>query len=98
MQTKNELVNCFIPDSDLKKVIGESNNYPEIELNEFQISDLELIANGAYTPLKGFMNSTDYKSVLDSMRLQNGTVWTLPITLAINEERKKIFLNNQLYH
>lgn len=89
MQTKNELVNCFIPDSDLKKVIGESNNYPEIELNEFQISDLELIANGAYTPLKGFMNSTDYKSVLDSMRLQNGTVWTLPITLAINEETKK---------
>ncbi|MCH7827243.1 MAG: sulfate adenylyltransferase [Bacteroidetes bacterium] len=89
MQNNYDLVNCVVPDSEVNKIIEDSNNYPEIVLNEFQITDLELIANGAYTPLNGFMNSKDYKSVLANMQLKNGIVWSLPITLPIDEETKK---------
>ncbi len=47
------------------------------------MSDLELIAVGAYSPLEGFMGQADYRSVLLEMRLANGLPWTLPITLAV---------------
>lgn len=44
------------------------------------------IASGAFAPLEGFMDSADYKSVVEHMRLDNGTVWTIPVTLAVPEE------------
>jgi sulfate adenylyltransferase len=59
---------------------------PKIEIDAWTISDLELIANGAFSPLTGFMNEEDYHAVLDSMRLKNGTVWTIPVTLAVAAE------------
>ena len=54
-----------------------------IALNARTMSDLELIAVGAYSPLEGFMGQADYRSVLYEMRLANGLAWTLPITLAV---------------
>jgi len=48
------------------------------------ISDLELISNGAYAPLEGFLNFDDYRHVVAEMRLAGGAVWSLPITLAID--------------
>lgn len=60
--------------------IDPSNSFIEIESSE--LSDLELIANGAYSPLEGFMNQRDYESVLQEMRLANALPWSLPITLA----------------
>ncbi|MEE4356090.1 MAG: bifunctional sulfate adenylyltransferase/adenylylsulfate kinase [Desulfococcaceae bacterium] len=64
-----------------------SKNLPDITLNERQLCDLELLATGAFSPLKGFMNRSDYESVLDRMRLQNGMLWPLPICLDISEIR-----------
>ncbi|UAT30287.1 sulfate adenylyltransferase [Bacillus badius] len=58
-----------------------------IELSPLELSDLELIANGAYSPLEGFMGKADYEAVVDHMRLENGTPWSLPITLAVDEQR-----------
>jgi sulfate adenylyltransferase len=58
-----------------------------VSLDNLELSDLELIANGAYSPLEGFMGKGDYESVVNNMRLTNGLPWSLPITLAIDKNK-----------
>ncbi len=58
-------------------------------LNERQICDLELLLNGAFSPLKGFMGKKDYDSVLDNMCLSSGELWPIPIVLDIKKEIKE---------
>jgi sulfate adenylyltransferase len=60
-----------------------------VELSRLELSDLELIANGAYSPLEGFMGEADYESVLYHMRLTSGLPWSLPITLAVPHNKAK---------
>ena len=55
----------------------------DVTLNERQLCHFELLSSGAFSPLSGFMNRPDYESVLDRMRLQNKTLWPLPICLDI---------------
>lgn len=59
----------------------------EIVLNERQICDWELLINGGFSPLKGFLKKKDYESVLQNMRLSNGKLWVMPITLPITEKQ-----------
>jgi sulfate adenylyltransferase len=58
---------------------------PDIILNDRQLCDFELIATGVFSPLKGYMVSSDYESVLDRMRLQDDTLWPVPVCLDISE-------------
>jgi sulfate adenylyltransferase len=60
-----------------------ASRLPALSLDAREIADLELIATGAASPLKGFLGSADYESVLGRLRLANDTVWPLPLTLAV---------------
>ncbi|NHZ86615.1 MAG: bifunctional sulfate adenylyltransferase/adenylylsulfate kinase, partial [Planctomycetia bacterium] len=61
-------------------------HYESWTLTDRQVCDLELILNGGFSPLKGFFNKKDYDSVVNNMRLDDGTLWPMPITLDITEE------------
>ena len=75
---------------ELTRVLNkEAVDLSNIVLNQRQLCDLELILNGAFKPLNGFMNQTDYKSVLKNMRLKDGTLWPIPINLDVKEETIK---------
>jgi sulfate adenylyltransferase len=69
---------------------------PRITLNEVGLSDLELIATGAYSPLYGFLLSADYQRVVADMRLADGTLWPIPITLAVSEAEAETLREGQL--
>jgi sulfate adenylyltransferase len=60
-------------------------NAPRISLNQRQICDLELLINGGFSPLTGFMDEQTYQSVIDTMRLPNGTIWSIPIVLDVHD-------------
>jgi sulfate adenylyltransferase len=70
--------------AELKQI---SQEWPSWDLNPRQTCDLELLANGAFSPLKGFLGEEDYGSVCENMRLADGTLWPMPITLDIPEEK-----------
>jgi sulfate adenylyltransferase len=59
--------------------------YNSWQLTERQICDVELLLNGAFAPLKGFLNESDYNSVLENMRLADGALWPMPINLDVSE-------------
>ena len=65
---------------------GETAGLPTLELSDRAYADLEMIASGAYSPLTGFLNHADYASVVERMRLADGTPWSIPITLMVSRE------------
>lgn len=67
--------------------LERAKELPGWKVARFTLSDLECIATGVFSPLTGFMNEEDYLAVRDRMRLADGTVWPLPITLPVPEDR-----------
>jgi sulfate adenylyltransferase len=80
------LINRLAAQEDREQILQQAAAYKQIKVNTWTISDLDLIAVGAFSPLTGFMVQGDYNSVIESMRLADGTVWSIPITLAVTEQ------------
>lgn len=83
------LCNLLVPEEKAQELKKESIGYPSLDLTHRQQCDLELLLNGGFSPLKGFMTQEDYDSVLNEFRLKKGIVWPMPITLDISEEMAK---------
>ena len=67
----------------------ESLTFKSLTLNDRQLCDIEMLLNGGFSPLTGFLGQSDYESVLKNNRLSDGTVWPIPITLDVLEEFSK---------
>ncbi|MFF2912538.1 sulfate adenylyltransferase [Paenibacillus sp. NPDC057934] len=80
------LVQRIAEGAERERLLQASVHNKSIAINTWTISDLDLIAVGAFSPLTGFLNEQDYHSVVQDMRLADGTVWSIPITLAVEEE------------
>lgn len=81
-----ELINRVVEGEERERLINEASSYKSITLNPLGISDLELIGIGGFSPLTGFMNKADYTKVVEDTHLENGLVWSIPITLPVSEE------------
>jgi sulfate adenylyltransferase len=82
-----ELVNLLLKDDARDAAIAESITLEQIVLSEVNLADLEMLAVGALSPLRGFLNHADYASVVHNMRLANGLPWSIPVTLSVSEEQ-----------
>src|SRR5213593_2778234 len=78
-----KLVDRVLGGEARQEALDRASSLRRVALNARTMSDLELIAIGAYSPLEGFMGEADYRSVIHDMRLAGGLAWPLPITLAV---------------
>jgi sulfate adenylyltransferase len=81
----NMLIDLMVDENRRHQLKKISLNLTDITLTIRQLCDLELLATSAFSPLKGFMKASDYESVLVRMRLQDNTLWPLPICLDVSE-------------
>ncbi len=79
------LQQVYLTDAALLEERRRAATYPAWHLNPRQLCDVELLLNGAFSPLKGFLTQRDYLAVLQDMRLADGTLWPIPITLDVTE-------------
>jgi sulfate adenylyltransferase len=81
------LVNRELTGLERDQLIPVAAEMPSLKLTAREISDLELIACGAYSPLEGFLDSSNYQAVVENMRLASGLPWTIPITLSVSNQQ-----------
>jgi len=81
-----ELKNLYLPAGDTEAEKVAAGEYPSWDLTGRQLCDIELLLNGAFSPLDGFFNKDDYDSVVKTMRLKSGVLWPIPITLDVSEK------------
>lgn len=81
-----ELVDLLVDAERAEALKDASGGFASLTLTQRQQCDLELLMNGAFTPLTGFMGQADYDSVVDSLTLADGTLWPIPIVLDVGEE------------
>ena len=83
------LVDLLVPEADRAKLEEEARHFPKVVVNPRELSDLEMLAVGALSPLTGFQGETDYASILQTMHLSTGLAWTIPVTLSLTEDETK---------
>ena len=89
------LVDRVLRGSLREAALERAQSMPKVFLTPMAVSDLELIAVGAFSPLTGFMTSDVYRTVLDDMRLPSGLAWTIPVALPVAKEKADTFKEGQ---
>ena len=85
-----KLVDLVKTGAERDTLIELANRLPDIRISQRSLHDLELLAVGAFSPLDRFMGKGDYERVLEEMRLENGTLFPIPITLTVNQDELPI--------
>lgn len=80
-----QLINRIASGAEKQEFLAKADSLPRITLDERAQSDLEMIAIGGFSPLKGFMEQGDYELVVEEMHLSNGLPWSVPVTLSVSE-------------
>ena len=81
-----QLINCIANAAEKQEFQAQADSLPRVQLDQRAVSDLEMIAIGGFSPLRGFMEQTDYELVVTDMHLENGLPWSIPVTLSVSEE------------
>jgi sulfate adenylyltransferase len=82
-----ELIINLADEAEREELRVRAQSLPRLEIGSRQLADLEMLANGAYSPLRGFLCREDYLSVVDHMHLSNGLPWSIPITMPVGQEK-----------
>jgi sulfate adenylyltransferase len=80
-----KLVNLVVTGEEREELLARSSRLPSVQISARALCDLELLATGAFSPLDRFMSKADYERVLTEMRLKNGTLFPIPVTLPLDE-------------
>src|SRR5215216_944289 len=80
-----KLVDLLVAEEEREAIMNRAAQLPRIQLTQRNLCDLELLATGGFSPLRKFMGAADYQSVLHSMRLADGTLFPIPITLPVSK-------------
>jgi sulfate adenylyltransferase len=78
-----QLIDRIATPNQKAEFLSKADSLPRVVLDERALSDLVMIAIGAFSPIDGFMNQADYQPVVDTMRLASGLPWSIPITLSV---------------
>ncbi len=81
-----ELKNLYLPAEEAEAEKQAAREFASWDLTERQLCDIELLLNGAFSPLEGFLDREDYDAVVADMRLSSGVLWPIPITLDVSQE------------
>jgi len=82
----NTLIDLLAPNEERDALLHHAATLPSIQISPRTQCDLELLATGAFSPLDRFLARADYECVLAEMRLENGTLWPMPITLPVDAD------------
>jgi sulfate adenylyltransferase len=82
-----QLIINLATEDESRDLLARAQSFPRVVIGSRQLADLEQLANGAYSPLHGFLTRDDYTSVVDSMHLSNSLPWSIPITLAVSSDQ-----------